>query len=52
MSAKLQISEIFFFLQNKFFDVVIHCAIIGGRRNKQDSAFTLHENLKMFLMII
>ena len=40
------------YFQNKFFDVVIHCAITGGRRNEQDSAFTLHENLKMFFNLM
>lgn len=40
------------YLQNKFFDVVIHCAIKGGRRNIQDSAFTLQENLKMFFNLM
>ena len=40
------------YLQNKFFDIVIHCAINGGRRNRQDSAFTLQENLKMFFNLM
>jgi len=40
------------YFQNKFFDVVIHCAINGGRRNRQDSAFTLQENLKMFFNLM
>ena len=40
------------YLRNKFFDVVIHCAIKGGRRNVQDSAFTLQDNLKMFFNLM
>jgi len=40
------------YLRNKFFDVVIHCAIKGGRRNIQDSAFTLQDNLKMFFNLM
>ncbi len=40
------------YFQNKFFDVVIHCAIKGGRRNVQDSAFTLQENLRMFFNLM
>ena len=40
------------YLRNKFFDVVIHCAIKGGRRNVEDSAFTLQDNLKMFFNLM
>ena len=40
------------YLQNKFFDIVIHCAIKGGRRNVKDSAFTLQDNLKMFFNLM
>ena len=40
------------YLRNKFFDVVIHCAIKGGRRNVQDTAFTLQDNLKMFFNLM
>ena len=40
------------YFQNKFFDVVIHCAIEGGRRNVQDTAFTLQNNLKMFFNLM
>ena len=32
------------YLQNKFFDVVIHCAIIGGRRTRPDTSFVLQDN--------
>ena len=40
------------YFQNKYFDVVIHCAIKGGRRNIQDSAFTLQQNLQMFFNLM
>ena len=40
------------YLRNKFFDVVIHCAVKGGRRNIEDSAFTLQDNLKMFFNLM
>jgi nucleoside-diphosphate-sugar epimerase len=31
------------------YDVVIHCAVAGGSRRKNDSSEVLHDNLKMFL---
>ena len=40
------------YFQNKFFDVVIHCAIIGGRRTTADTAFVLQDNLKMFFNLM
>mgnify|MGYP001199323229 FL=1 len=40
------------YFQNKYFDVVIHCAIKGGRRNIEDSAFTLQQNLQMFFNLM
>jgi GDP-L-fucose synthase len=40
------------YLQNKFFDVVIHCAIKGGKRNIKDSKDVLSANLIMFNNII
>ena len=40
------------YFQNKFFDVVIHCAIIGGRRTTPDTAFVLQDNLKMFFNLM
>ena len=40
------------YFQNKFFDVVIHCAIKGGRRNVEDSALTLQQNLQMFFNLM
>lgn len=40
------------YLRNKFFDIVIHCAVKGGRRTIQDSAFTVQDNLKMFFNLM
>ena len=40
------------YLQNKFFDVVIHCAIKGGRRTTPDTSSTLQDNLKMFFNLM
>ena len=40
------------YFQNKFFDVVIHCAIKGGRRTTPDTAFVLQDNLKMFFNLM
>src|SRR3990167_675119 len=34
------------------FDVVVHCAFIGGPRNSIDTAETLRNNLRIFLNII
>ncbi len=36
------------FLENKTFDVIIHCASIGGARGVEDSQNTVDVNLKMF----
>src|SRR3990167_10094570 len=36
------------FLKDKFFDVVIHTACIGGRRNQPDSEIDALENIVMF----
>lgn len=35
------------FFENKFFDVVIHTAVIGGSRLKKDNKDTVYQNLKM-----
>jgi|TARA_R110001592_G_scaffold359671_1_gene666604 nucleoside-diphosphate-sugar epimerase len=40
------------YFQNKFFDVIIHCAIKGGRRNEIDSSFILQGNLQMFFNLM
>jgi GDP-L-fucose synthase len=40
------------FFQNKYFDVVIHCAIVGGGRLDADSSNTLDNNLKMYYNLV
>jgi len=40
------------YLQNKYFDWVIHCAIRGGRRTGEDSPYTTYNNLKMFFNLM
>jgi dTDP-4-dehydrorhamnose reductase len=36
------------FFRNKFFDVVIHCATVGGSRLAEDGELTLYQNVAMF----
>ena len=40
------------YLQNKYFDIVIHCAIKGGSRTQPDTAETLYQNLSMFFHLM
>jgi GDP-L-fucose synthase len=40
------------FLKNKYFDVVIHCAITGGNRFDIDNSNILDNNLKMFYNLV
>jgi nucleoside-diphosphate-sugar epimerase len=40
------------YLQNKYFDVVIHCAIRGGRRLQPDTAADMYENLSMYFHLM
>ena len=40
------------YLQNKYFDWVIHCAIRGGRRTDEDKAEVTYNNLKMFFNLM
>jgi GDP-L-fucose synthase len=40
------------YLRNKYFDYVIHCAVSGGRRNKEDSPYTTYDNLLMFFNLL
>jgi nucleoside-diphosphate-sugar epimerase len=40
------------YLQNKYFDVVIHCAIRGGRRLQPDTAVDMYENLSMYFHLM
>lgn len=41
-----------FFRQKGAFDVVVHCAFIGGPRNTTDTAETLKNNLRIFFNIV
>ena len=40
------------FFKNKNFDVVIHCAIVGGNRTKEDGENVLDQNLKMYFNLL
>ena len=40
------------YLQNKYFDWVIHCAIDGGKRIVDDKADVAYNNLKMFFNLM
>ena len=40
------------FMKNKLFDWVIHCAIIGGRREDTDDSKTTYNNLKIFFNLM
>ena len=40
------------FFINKHFDVVIHCAIVGGGRLDTDTPFVLDDNLKMYYNLL
>jgi GDP-L-fucose synthase len=36
------------FFKDKYFDVILHCAMVGGRRNIVDNPKILYDNLAMF----
>lgn len=36
------------FFKDKYFDVVLHCAMVGGRRNIKDDYTVLYNNIAMF----
>ena len=40
------------YFRNKYFDWVIHCAIKGGKRTKEDSLDTTYKNLSMFFNLM
>lgn len=40
------------FFQGKYFDVVIHCAVVGGSRLKQDSSHDMDINLAMYYNLL
>jgi GDP-L-fucose synthase len=40
------------FFSNKYFDVIIHCAVSGGSRLKSDTSGDLDNNLKMYYNLV
>lgn len=40
------------FFQDKYFDVLIHCAVVGGHRLKEDSWKVCDENLMMYYNLL
>ena len=40
------------YLQTKYFDVIIHCAIKGGSRLQPDTAETMYQNLSMYFHLM
>jgi len=40
------------FFQGKYFDVVIHCAAVGGSRLKQDLSYDMDVNLSMYYNLL
>jgi GDP-L-fucose synthase len=40
------------FFQDKYFDIVIHCAIVGGGRLDEDTPSVLDDNLKMYYNLL
>ena len=46
------VQQVTTYLQNKYFDVVIHCAIRGGRRLQPDTAVDMYENLSMYFHLM
>jgi len=40
------------FFQGKYFDVVIHCAVVGGSRLKQDLSYDMDINLAMYYNLL
>lgn len=54
-SKKLDLTDreqVLKFFEPRFFDVVIHCAIKGGRRNEPDSEQVLQKNLTMYFNLM
>ena len=45
-------SETFNFFIDKYFDVVIHCAVVGGSRLKMEDNDVLDNNLKMYYNLL
>lgn len=40
------------FFQGKYFDIVIHCAVVGGNRLKQDSSYDMDVNLVSYYNLL
>ena len=40
------------FFYKKHFDVVVHCAVVGGGRLDEDKAYVMDENLKMYYNLL
>ena len=40
------------FFQDKYFDIIIHCAVDGGSRLKEDNITVLDNNLKMYYNLL
>ena len=40
------------FFNEKYFDIVIHCAMVGGSRLKIDTDNVFYENVQMFLNLV
>ena len=38
--------------ENKYFDVVIHTAVVGGSRLKKDDGNTFYQNIQMFYNLL
>lgn len=45
------LEELKVFFKDKYFDIVLHCAVKGGQRIFQYDSNIVHENIKMFLNI-
>lgn len=48
----INLEEVKEFFKEKYFDVVIHCAIVGGGRLDVDDSKVLDNNLKMFYNLV
>lgn len=40
------------FFSDKFFDIVIHTAVVGGHRNKEETSAVIDQNLKMYYNLL
>jgi len=49
LTSKIAVDQ---FFKDKFFDVVLHCAMVGGRRYITDGPEVLYKNLAMFYNLL